>query len=140
MIFVQIEKTLQCARITEWSLGSECGARSRWGSCATLDRSSKRHLAYQRLSSVRRGRDGEWVGVELDEAIGKNSGSVKGVQLFVCGENCGLFTRAERLVVEPSLVATKKLFTRPDILMEHIGVALNLPCESNTLCADHMRI
>jgi len=42
---------------------------------------------------------GAWVGVVLDEPTGKNDGSVKGVRLFECRANCGVFVRAERLEV-----------------------------------------
>jgi dynactin 1 len=37
---------------------------------------------------------GEWVGVELDEASGKNDGSVKGERYFDCDTNHGMFLRA----------------------------------------------
>lgn len=38
---------------------------------------------------------GEWVGVELDTAIGKNNGTVQGQQYFECESNHGLFLRPE---------------------------------------------
>ena len=37
---------------------------------------------------------GEWVGVELDDATGKNDGSVKGERYFDCEANYGMFLRA----------------------------------------------
>jgi len=37
--------------------------------------------------------DGLWVGIELDEAIGKNNGTVQGHTYFVCADNHGLFMR-----------------------------------------------
>jgi len=37
--------------------------------------------------------DGEWLGVELDEPIGKNDGSVKGKHYFQCKPLHGLFVR-----------------------------------------------
>uniref|UniRef100_A0A7S1B106 CAP-Gly domain-containing protein n=1 Tax=Noctiluca scintillans TaxID=2966 RepID=A0A7S1B106_NOCSC len=40
---------------------------------------------------------GRWVGVELDEAIGKNDGSVKGVSYFRCPQQRGIFVRAAAL-------------------------------------------
>uniref|UniRef100_A0A2M4A815 Dynactin subunit 1 n=1 Tax=Anopheles triannulatus TaxID=58253 RepID=A0A2M4A815_9DIPT len=41
---------------------------------------------------------GKWVGVVLDEAKGKNNGSIKGQQYFTCDENCGMFVRPTQLV------------------------------------------
>ena len=36
---------------------------------------------------------GQWVGIILDEAKGKNNGNVKGKVYFECAENCGIFVR-----------------------------------------------
>ena len=40
---------------------------------------------------------GQWAGVVLSEAIGKNDGSVQGVRYFQCKPNHGLFSRPEKL-------------------------------------------
>lgn len=40
---------------------------------------------------------GQWVGIVLDEAIGKNDGSVAGVQYFQCEDGRGIFTRPSKL-------------------------------------------
>ncbi|XP_055721720.1 CAP-Gly domain-containing linker protein 1-like isoform X2 [Salvelinus fontinalis] len=40
---------------------------------------------------------GQWVGIVLDEAIGKNDGSVAGVQYFQCEAGRGIFTRPSKL-------------------------------------------
>ncbi|THW69203.1 hypothetical protein D6D25_01051 [Aureobasidium pullulans] len=48
---------------------------------------------------------GEWVGVELDDATGKNDGSVKGDRYFDCEANHGMFLRAQgvsRIVSRPT--------------------------------------
>jgi len=47
---------------------------------------------------------GEWLGVELDEAAGKNDGCVNGVRYFDCAQGHGLFVReaALRRVEGPS--------------------------------------
>ena len=41
---------------------------------------------------------GRWVGVELDEAKGKNNGVVQGKQYFHCPDNHGLFVRPGQVV------------------------------------------
>jgi hypothetical protein len=40
---------------------------------------------------------GLWVGVELDQPLGKNNGSVQGQQYFTCSLNYGLFVRPEHV-------------------------------------------
>ena len=42
---------------------------------------------------------GRWVGVELDEAKGKNNGVVQGRQYFRCPDNHGLFVRPGQVAV-----------------------------------------
>eukprot|EP01155_Anaeramoeba_flamelloides_P014506 Anaeramoba_flamelloidesa344839_55.p1 GENE.a344839_55~~a344839_55.p1 ORF type:complete len:235 (-),score=74.34 a344839_55:103-807(-) len=40
---------------------------------------------------------GNWVGIELDNSVGRNSGSVDGIKYFECKENCGIFVRGSVL-------------------------------------------
>jgi kinesin family protein 13 len=48
---------------------------------------------------------GTWIGVELEQAQGKNDGSLKGVRYFNCEENRGVFVRSDKL----TLVANKPI-------------------------------
>ena len=43
---------------------------------------------------------GKWVGVELDEALGKNNGVVQGKTYFNCRDNHGIFVRQQQLLVK----------------------------------------
>ena len=43
---------------------------------------------------------GTWVGVELDQALGKNDGLVQGERYFQTQPNHGLFIRPGRLTLE----------------------------------------
>ncbi|XP_064615411.1 CAP-Gly domain-containing linker protein 2-like [Liolophura sinensis] len=44
---------------------------------------------------------GEWVGVELDKAVGTHSGMIKGRRYFQCTDKHGVFVRASRLRFKP---------------------------------------
>lgn len=44
---------------------------------------------------------GDWAGIVLDDAIGKNDGSVAGVRYFQCSEKRGVFSRLTRLTRAP---------------------------------------
>lgn len=59
-------------------------------------------------------REGDWVGIKLEEAVGKNDGSVQGQRYFECEKNYGVFARPSgvaRILEEPTpkpQAATKK--------------------------------
>ena len=42
---------------------------------------------------------GWWIGVQYDEPVGKNDGSVKGARFFRCPPNYGGFLRPDQVVV-----------------------------------------
>ncbi|RUP51157.1 CAP Gly-rich domain-containing protein [Jimgerdemannia flammicorona] len=44
---------------------------------------------------------GKWVGVELDDASGKNNGVVQGKRYFECKTNHGVFVRASQIKFLP---------------------------------------
>lgn len=47
-------------------------------------------------------KDGEWVGVELDNRVGNTSGLYKGIQYFHCRDGYGIFTHARNIRFIPS--------------------------------------
>ena len=49
---------------------------------------------------------GQWVGIELDAATGKNNGTVKGVAYFACAANRGLFVKRSLVRLVAGAAAT----------------------------------
>lgn len=47
-------------------------------------------------------KDGEWVGIELDNRVGNTSGLYKGIQYFQCRDGHGIFTHARNIRFVPS--------------------------------------
>ena len=42
---------------------------------------------------------GTWVGITLDEPVGKNDGTIGGQRYFECKKNCGVFVRPDRIEI-----------------------------------------
>jgi CAP-Gly domain len=53
---------------------------------------------------------GKWVGIELDEAQGKNDGSVQGIPYFTCEPNHGVFVRPSQI---KAVLGSERVLTRP---------------------------
>ena len=45
---------------------------------------------------------GSWCGIELDDARGKNNGSVRGIRYFSCPQDCGIFVPVNKVEMDPS--------------------------------------
>jgi dynactin 1 len=60
--------------------------------------------------------DGEWIGVELDTAEGKNDGSVIGVQYFECRPEHGLFVKPAQVKLEGRAPAATRTSARTSLL------------------------
>uniref|UniRef100_A0A915BKQ4 CLIP1 zinc knuckle domain-containing protein n=1 Tax=Parascaris univalens TaxID=6257 RepID=A0A915BKQ4_PARUN len=79
------------SRVGDWEIGDRCQIGSRVGNVVFI--------------GPTRFAPGEWIGVVLDEALGKNDGSVDGHRYFQCEPNHGLFCKAsklERVIASPA--------------------------------------
>uniref|UniRef100_A0A9J2P703 CAP-Gly domain-containing protein n=1 Tax=Ascaris lumbricoides TaxID=6252 RepID=A0A9J2P703_ASCLU len=79
------------SRVGDWEIGDRCQIGSRVGNVVFI--------------GPTRFAPGEWIGVVLDEALGKNDGSVDGQRYFQCEPNHGLFCKAsklERVIASPA--------------------------------------
>uniref|UniRef100_A0A8B9VPP6 Dynactin subunit 1 n=1 Tax=Anas zonorhyncha TaxID=75864 RepID=A0A8B9VPP6_9AVES len=86
---------------------------------------------------------GKWVGVILDEAKGKNDGTVQGRKYFTCEENHGIFVRQSQVrfshasVLRQLLLAPRLWFAEPACGSRVTGGALPRP---NRLCSKTSRV
>ncbi|KAJ2903888.1 uncharacterized protein MKZ38_009174 [Zalerion maritima] len=62
------------------------------------------HRGVIRFAGQTKFAEGFWYGVELDEPVGKNNGTVQGESYFTCGNNMGMFVRRTHIdvVLQPS--------------------------------------
>lgn len=81
-------ETLKTAKVVLSALGYEIGDRVVVGNAKV---GILRYCGPTQFSS------GIWSGVELDEPIGKNDGSIDGIQYFVCPPNHGIFAPLNRI-------------------------------------------
>ncbi|XP_077593943.1 restin isoform X2 [Stigmatopora nigra] len=77
---------------------------------------------------------GEWCGVELDEPLGKNDGSVAGTRYFQCMPQYGLFAAVHKVtrIGFPCTTATKARGSRPKSLLKRSPSASSISSISST--------
>ncbi|KAL5963164.1 CAP-Gly domain-containing linker protein 3 [Taenia solium] len=95
------------AKVTLRAMGLALGDRVCVGPGGGSSEGSAKFTAATAATSGRMGRlrycgpvefaSGVWVGIELDEAYGKNNGSVNGVSYFECAANHGIFAPIGRV-------------------------------------------
>jgi dynactin complex subunit len=67
-----------------------------------------KHAGTVRFVGTTKFADGEWFGIEIDEKLGKNDGSVQDVQYFKCEPMKGMFVRRTALEPEPASPGSSK--------------------------------
>jgi len=58
-----------------------------------------KRLSYSNFLGSTEFQPGIWIGIEYDEPLGKNNGTVQGVEYFKCGPNYGAFVRPTKVTV-----------------------------------------
>ena len=75
--------------------------------------------------------EGEWLGLELPDASGKNDGEVMGQRYFTCKPNHGVFIKIAnaRAVTEssPTLPPTKKVSKKPFLAVATVATSFQKP-------------
>lgn len=69
--------------------------------CRVINISSERRGVVKfvgRIEALDNG-ESEWVGIEFDEPVGKNSGNIAGLRVFECRQNHGSFVRPKQVEV-----------------------------------------
>jgi len=74
------------------SIGSRCEVEST--EAGLHKRGTVRFVGPTKFAPV-----GQWVGIEYDEPMGKNDGSVQGEKYFTCNPSHGVFVRPEKVTV-----------------------------------------
>jgi len=91
--FAPKEETAKPALQFDVPLGSRCEIES--SDPGLSKRGTVRFIGQTKFGTG----EGIWVGVEYDEPLGKNDGSVQGERYFSCPPSCGVFVRPEKLRV-----------------------------------------
>lgn len=100
-----VEKEMAKRRGEEWvapkkvddpeHMAEEAAAMSVGDRCETYPGGNRGEVKY--VGKIEGLPAGWWVGVQLDEPLGKNDGKAKGVKIFDCAPNYGLFLRPDRV-------------------------------------------
>ena len=77
------------------------------GAAAPIGHASGRRAEVMFIGKIPEMPAGYWIGVEYDEPVGKNDGSVKGRRCFECNLDYGGFVRPDKIQPDPDPPATR---------------------------------
>ena len=87
----------------------------------------QRHAGWVRYKGEVEGKDGTWLGVELENTVGDSDGEYGGKRYFTCSDGCSIFIResADRLMAKPSLGELVDDLNIPPQQLQHMEFLFN---------------
>ena len=89
-------------------------------------RVDNKYAGFCRFKGSVQGRKGVWLGLEMDDTVGDNDGSLDGVSYFKTHDGQGMFIREEAGRVD--VIGTTNVAEIPEEMLEHMKDVFSYTC------------